>query len=124
MAVAAIGFKIIGVQAAILWAFLIGILAFIPFAGSAIVWIPIAIVNIITKAYPQAIGIIIIGLIIIAIETFLRPKIIGSRADIHPVLVLIGALGGVEILGIIGLVVGPIVLSSFFTILKDYNERR
>jgi len=123
MAVAAIGFKIIGVQAAILWAFLIGILAFIPFAGSAIVWIPIAIVNIITKAYPQAIGIIIIGLIISAIETFLRPKIIGSRADIHPVLVLIGALGGVEILGIIGLVVGPIVLSSFFTILKDYNER-
>ena len=120
--IAAIGFKILGIQSPILWAFIIALLAFIPFAGSTLVWVPMLIIEIILGKYPEAIGVLIIGIIVSSIETFLRPKIIGSKAAIHPTIVLIGALGGITVFGIIGIIIGPIILSAFTIILQDYQR--
>ena len=47
-----------------------------------------------------------------------KPKLIGKRADIHPAIVLIGIIGGINFLGIIGLILGPLILAVAFELVK------
>jgi len=70
----------------------------------------------------QGIGLMIYGALIIGtVDNFLKPKIIGDRAKIHPALVLLGVVGGIQVFGFIGLFLGPILFASFNTIIKIYN---
>src|SRR3989344_7853986 len=106
--IAGVGFKIVGLSSPLLWALVIAFLAFIPFMGPAIIWVPFSIVRFVQGNMIQAFGIAVIGIILSIIDTFLRPHIIGSRSKIHPIIILLGVLGGLKIFGIIGLIVGPI----------------
>ena len=58
------------------------------------------------------------------IDNLLKPKIIGDRAKIHPVLVLLGVLGGSHFFGFIGVIVGPLILALFVTFIRIYEEEK
>ena len=118
--IAGVGFKILGLSSPLLWALVIAFLAFIPFIGPTIVWVPFSIVKFVQGSITQAFGIAVIGIILSVIDTFLRPAIIGSRSKIHPVIILLGVLGGLKIFGIIGLIVGPIILDISALFFKIY----
>ena len=118
--IALITFKIIGTESAILLSLIIGFLAFIPFLGPIVIWLPYAIIEITRNNYRNVIILIILGGILFIIDTFLKIKIIGSHSKVHPIIILIGTIGGIQVMGFIGIVVGPVLLSGFITILKDY----
>ena len=63
-------------------------------------------------------GTFVIGLI----DNFLKPKIIGDRAKVHPVLVLLGVLGGLKFFGFIGILVGPVLLALLVSFVEVYEE--
>ena len=65
-------------------------------------------------------GIFIVGLV----DNILKPKIIGAKGKIHPVLVLLGVLGGLRTFGIIGAIIGPIILALLTTFIKIYEEEK
>src|SRR3989338_6276603 len=115
-----IAFKIIGTNAALLLAIIIGFLAFIPFLGPTVIWIPYAIIEILRNNTKSAIVLIILGIILLVIETFVKPHIIGDRSKLHPVIILVGTFGGIKLFGFIGLVIGPILLSSILVIIREY----
>ena len=50
-------------------------------------------------------------------------NIVSKRTDISAVVVLIGMIGGIFLLGVIGLVLGPLILMYFITFLKAYREK-
>lgn len=109
--VALIGFKIAGVDFYLLFPLLIAIFAFLPLLGPALVWVPLAGYYFITSNNYTALGVVITGLIIsIILDTFLAPKIIGDKAKVHPLLMLLGVIGGVPIFGIFGIIIGPLLL--------------
>lgn len=111
LVIASIGFTISGVKYALLYAFLIAIMAFIPGIGPGMVWIPLAAVQLISANYFTLFGVLITGLIIsIGIDTFVSAKIIGNRTKINPLVLLLGILGGVPVFGIFGFIIGPIIL--------------
>jgi predicted PurR-regulated permease PerM len=58
------------------------------------------------------------------IDNILKPKIIGSKGGLHPVLVLLGVVGGLNILGVIGVIVGPILLAMLVTFINIYEEEK
>ena len=118
--IALVAFKIIGASAALLLALRIGLLAFIPFIGPSIIWLPYAIIEISRNNSKNAIILIILGIILFLTETFAKAYIIGDRSKIHPVIILIGIFGGIKLLGFIGLIVGPLILSSIIIIIKEY----
>jgi predicted PurR-regulated permease PerM len=60
----------------------------------------------------------VIGLV----DNFLKPKIIGDRAKVHPVLVLLGVLGGLKFFGFIGIIVGPVLLALLVAFMKIFEE--
>lgn len=117
-----IGFKIVGVSTPILWGIIIGILAFIPILGPAIIWVPFAIIEFVNANPGKAVGILVIGIILSIIDNFLRPHIMGAKANIHPIIALIGVLGGLKLFGMGGIIIGPLLLSLLITIIEVYTK--
>ncbi len=117
-----IAFKIIGTHAALILALGIGFLAFIPFLGPSLIWVPYLILEILKGDHKNVIIIGILGITLFIIETFIRPKIIGDRVKLHPLLILIGTIGGIKLMGFIGLIIGPVVLSAIVIIIKEQYE--
>lgn len=128
-----LGFWILGVPDAFFWGFVMLILAIVPVVGPFLVWIPIGLVLLFVDApvngllsdNPRFAGLgvlLVVGPIVSTIDNVLRPKLVGSRADIHPFLVLIGALGGLFVLGFTGFVVGPLVLALFVATVRVYRR--
>ena len=118
--IAGIGFGLLGIKAYLLLTALIFILAFIPNLGPALVWIPLAIIYLLSENYPIAIGIIIIGVIMsLLIDTFLRTKILGETSNIHPLLMLVGILGGLSVFGIFGFIIGPLILLYTIKLIQE-----
>jgi predicted PurR-regulated permease PerM len=109
--VSLIGFSIINIPNSLLMATLIFFFAFIPGIGPAFVWVPVALYYFLTKAYTQSISVLILGLIIsIGIDYLVRTKILGDTSKIHPLVMLVGILGGISIFGIFGFIIGPLIL--------------
>ena len=120
-AVGALGLWIFGVPSPLLLGIVMTILAMIPFFGAWLVWLPIAILNIVRGDSFNGIGLLIYGLLIISvIDNIVRPKIIGSRAKIHPVIILLGVLGGLYLFGLVGLIIGPLILAILTVFFELY----
>ena len=125
-----IGFMIFGISSPILWGFVMALFALIPYFGTAIVWLPAALNMIIVGNLTannsmsiKGILLIVYGLVVISsIDNVIKPKIIGSKADIHPLLVLLGVFGGLNLFGIMGIVIGPIMLALLLVLINIYKE--
>ena len=127
-----IGFLILGGPSPILWGFVMILFALVPFVGTAVIWLPAAL-NLIFVGYLQndssstIRGIILIayGLFVISgIDNVLKPRLIGAKANVHPLLVLLGVLGGLELFGFIGLILGPVMLALLITFIDIYEEEK
>lgn len=131
------GFFIFGVKAPILWGIIMFFFSFIPFLGTGIVWFPASAYIIINSAINhdnlgifRGIGLIIYcTLFVSTIDNFIRPKLVSNRTKIHPVLVLFGVLGGLSVFNIAGVIIGPLLLGIFLTLLdmfekENYNRKR
>ncbi len=119
-----IGFWIFGVPNVIFWAVLMFILALLPIVGPPLVWVPAVMYLWIVEADKfSAIGLGIYSAILVStVDNIIRPKLIGSKAHVHPVVVLLGVLGGIAVFGFSGLILGPLVLSIFVTVLNVYRK--
>jgi predicted PurR-regulated permease PerM len=115
-----LGFTIVGASSPVLWGLVIALLAFIPFIGPIWVWAPATIIYLNDALYWKAGLLLGMGIILSSIDTFLRPVITGNRANINPVLILLGALGGLNLFGFSGLILGPLILSFFVIIFNIY----
>lgn len=117
--VAAVGFWLAGINFYLILATLIGLFAFIP-GGPAIVWVPTLIIKIVQHDYVSAGIILAFGLFIsIYLDTILRTKVAGKHSGIHPVVMLLGVMGGTPVLGLAGIIVGPLILSYTLEILEE-----
>ncbi|MDD5382401.1 MAG: AI-2E family transporter [Candidatus Margulisbacteria bacterium] len=122
-----IGFFVLGVPNPVLWGFLTAIISIIPMLGAALVWFPIAVYLFITGQmvgiYWKAFSLLIYGTLVIStIDNILKPKIIGDRAKIHPLIILFGILGGIQLIGIPGILIGPMILTLFDVVLEMFRE--
>ncbi len=117
--ITAVGFWLAGINFFIVLAALTAILAFIP-GGPGAVWIPVFILQIINQNYVSAVIVLITGLIIsIYVDTILRAKVAGKDARIHPLIALVGILGGTSVFGILGIIIGPLFLSYTIQIIEE-----
>jgi predicted PurR-regulated permease PerM len=123
--IASLGFYLLGVKFYLVLGLLVGLLAFIPLAGPVFIWFPALLFELAIGNYPAALGILLLGLILsFGIDFFLRVKILGSRTQIHPVIMLFGVLGGVQIFGLMGFIVGPLILSIAITIINSLPKNK
>lgn len=124
-ALGAITFAIVGLPASLLWGALMAIAALLPAIGPAIVWGPVAIYLFATGAIWQGAVVIASGVMVIGLaDNVLRPMLVGRDTGIPDWLVLVTTLGGIELLGLSGIVVGPVVGALFLTGWQILTEQR
>jgi len=114
---------IFGISTWLFWGFVIVIFSIIPMLGPSLIMVPAALIKMLTGHVWQGIGILLITyIVLINVDNVIRPRIVGSRAKMHDLLVFFSTLGGLSVFGIMGFIVGPIIAALFLTILKIYNE--
>ncbi len=131
-ALGAFGFWLFGIETFYIWGMVMAIFALVPFVGTAIIWIPAALYLIAkgssegnTMLIWHGVGLLIYGTFIISsADNILKPKLIGDRAGLHPVLVLLGVLGGLSLFGFAGFIIGPLVLSALKSFIDIYQKER
>jgi predicted PurR-regulated permease PerM len=121
---AGVGFGIVGVPNAITFALLTAFASFIPLVGTAMIWGPVAIYLVATDRVLAGVFILIWGLIVVMAlaDYVIRPRLVGKKGGGHPLLMLIALLGGIEVFGLAGLFVGPILMSLFLATLRIYER--
>jgi predicted PurR-regulated permease PerM len=117
-----VAFLLLGIQGAILWGALAALLSFIPLVGATVVWIPAVIIQLLQQDYFAAVGILIAGILVSTMDNFVRPFIQKKLGSLHPMISLLGIIIGINLFGLIGLVVGPLLLSYFLLVVRMFHE--
>jgi predicted PurR-regulated permease PerM len=118
-----IGLLVFGVPNALFWGVIMIITAFLPILGTPLIWVPAGVGLIIDGAVTRGVLLLIFGAtIVMNIDNFLKPKLVSDRTNVHPVLILIGVLGGLKVFGFIGMLVGPLILALLVALIKFYEE--
>ncbi len=114
----------LGIPLPLFFGFLTMVASFIPFLGAASIWFPWAVWFVVTGATVKGIILLVAGALGISlVDNFLKPILIGTRTKIPTLLLFLGILGGLEVYGITGIFVAPILLSLMFTLVKLYREQ-
>ncbi|MFD2518099.1 AI-2E family transporter [Salinimicrobium flavum] len=121
--VALIGYLVAGVPDPMFWFVITAIGAMVPFIGTALGVVPVAILLYSQGMDWQAIFVLIYGFVVVGItDNILRLYILNRLASVHPLITLFGVIVGVPLFGFIGLIFGPLLISLFLLILKIYKH--
>jgi predicted PurR-regulated permease PerM len=122
--VGAVGYAISGLPHAVTWGLCTAVASFFPVAGTALVWIPVTLYFMAKGQIAFAILQGVWGLLLVVGvgEYVLRPRLVGRRGKGQPLLMLVAALGGIQMFGLGGIVVGPVLMSLFLAILTIYER--
>jgi predicted PurR-regulated permease PerM len=113
-----LAFWALGLPSALLWGVVMIFLSMIPMAGAFIVWVPAAIYLGLTGHWVSALILTVWGALVIgSIDNFLRPKLVGERTRLHELLVFFSVLGGLQVFGVLGLVLGPVIVAITIALL-------
>lgn len=115
-----IGFNI---QYPLLVALAIGFVDALPILGSGTVMVPWAIISAINGDINLGIAIIILLIIMSVVRQILEPKLVSKNIGVHPIFTLLAMYTGFKVIGILGLLIGPIVLIIFKNIFANLIDR-
>jgi predicted PurR-regulated permease PerM len=105
------------------WGVVAFFMAFLPVLGTPLVWGPAALYQFAQGHNGQALGILLVGfIVIINVDNVLRIMLAKRMGDIHPLVTLVGLVLGVQIFGLIGLVVGPLLVSYFLVLMEVFRR--
>lgn len=99
------------------------VLAPIPFGGTGLVWGPVALYLLWMGTTGKAFAMLVWGIGVVSmVDQFLRPWLIGQDVQIPVLLLVLGVLGGLALYGILGIFIGPIMVSLLMTAVQIYRE--
>jgi predicted PurR-regulated permease PerM len=117
-------FWVLGVPSAALWGIVAAIAGVVPLIGAAAVWAPGAAYLALTGHWPQAIVLAVWGgAVVSSVDNFLRPLLVGDRAGLNQLTIFFALLGGVQVFGLLGILLGPVLFAVVIAIADVLNER-
>lgn len=123
-AVATCGFLLFGVPQPFLWGAFTVLAALVPTFGTSLSLIPAILYLFLTGHTGAAIGMLVWGALAVGlVDNFIGPRLVGSRTNLHPLLVLFAVLGGIQFFGFLGFLLGPILIAIFMTLISMYQEQ-
>ena len=119
-----IGLLVFGVPQALLLTVFAVFASIIPLVGPWLIWIPAAIYLLVSGNIVSAIIFAIYSIAIVStIDNILRPYIVSRKTGISSVIVLVGMIGGLFVFGILGIILGPLILSYLILFLEAYKNK-
>jgi predicted PurR-regulated permease PerM len=118
-----VGFAIVGLPDPLFWGTITAFASILPVLGSALVWLPAAIVLIAQGRYGASLTMLIIGGGIASnVDNLIRPLVYRRVSNVHPMITLVGAFAGVRYFGLVGLLLGPLAIAYLFELLQFYRK--
>lgn len=115
-------FWILGIPSPVFWGTVMGFLSLIPVLGAFMVFIPAAAILALSGFYIKAIILLAFGFGVVSqIDNFLKPMFISGRTQLHPLLLFFSILGGLQVFGFLGIVLGPVVAALFIGVFELYR---
>lgn len=116
-------FWVLGLPAPVFWGLIMALLAVVPVLGAFVVWIPAALLLAADGQWASAIVLALWGGVVIAgIDNVLYPIFVGTQLRLHPLVVFIGAVGGIVAFGAPGVVLGPLVIVATQCLLESLSR--
>ncbi len=120
---AGIGYFFAGVHNVFFLTVLTCFLAMVPFVGAAAVWVFVCLYLFYVGATTAAIALAIYCVIVVSmIDNLIKPMILHGQANLHPLLALLSVIGGIQALGPIGILVGPMLVAFLQALLNMLNK--
>lgn len=123
-AIGGLAFFVVGLPWPIIWGMVMGMLAFLPLVGAAIIWIPAVLYLLFQGFYGKMAILCVAGAIIGFIDYAVRNIIVGKHSKLHPILVLFSVMGGIALFGLVGIVAGPLVVAMGLTMIEIYRSEQ
>jgi len=121
--VMSIVYTVFRIKAALLFGVITALSTFVPVAGPALALLPIAAIKAFSSGIVPAVILLGVGIAVVTVtDSVLRPLLLKDRLEMHPLLILFSILGGIEVFGFNGVVLGPLILILFFTSVGLYHE--
>lgn len=116
---AGIGYFFVGMDFLILLIMLTTIFAMVPFVGPAVVWVPVCLyVGVYEERMMAAVLLAVWGILVVGtVDNLVKAVVLHGQSQLHPFLALLSVLGGVQTLGPVGIVVGPMAVALLQTLL-------
>jgi predicted PurR-regulated permease PerM len=116
-------FSLLGIQGALLWGVVMGAFSLIPAVGTGIVWVPVALYLLASGAYVEGAILAFCGMFVIGmVDNILRPILVGRDTRMPDYLVLFSTLGGLQVFGISGFIIGPVIAALFIGTWNIFTE--
>src|SRR5207249_4664312 len=117
---------VLSLPSPIMWGVLTAVASLVPVIGSAMIWVPASLVLLAGGHWGKALLLLGWGAAVVGqVDTLVRPYVIGKQVKVHTLLLFFALLGGVKAFGIMGLFIGPVVLSvtmAVFAILEEVTS--
>ena len=116
-------FMLLGISSPILWGGVMAILAFLPIFGIGLVLVPTAIVLFLKGSVGMGIFMLIFYVTLsFSVEYILKPWMVGERVKMHTLLVFLSILGGLGVYGVLGIIYGPLIVTTFLSLAEIYRK--
>lgn len=120
---AGLAFWAADIPSAAFWGTIMVVLSIIPSVGTAVIWVPAAIILGLSGAMVKAVLLAIFcALVVGSLDNLLRPILVGKDTQMHELMIFFGTLGGIFMFGIVGVIIGPIIAALFVTIWEIYGQ--
>jgi len=120
-----IAFIIVGLPSPLVFGVIAVLASLLPVGGTALVWIPAAIVLAAQGRWGMMVFMVIWGTLLVSlVDNVVRPMLVSGRANVGTLTVFIGVLGGLAAFGAIGLFLGPVVLALIIALIRFMLEVR
>ncbi|MGE0594060.1 MAG: AI-2E family transporter [Vicinamibacterales bacterium] len=122
-ALGGLAFLVLGLPSPFLWGVVMIVASVVPLVGSSIVWGPAAVYLAVSGSWWQAIALVVWGAVLIGLaDNVLRPILVGNRTRMSELVVLFGVLGGLQVFGVLGLVLGPVIFAVTLALARAMRE--
>ena len=120
-----LAFTLGGISSPIFWAVLIAFFSLVPVVGSALIWVPGALYLAFSGHWGKAIVVAAIcGGVAGLADNIVRPLLLRNRTHLNELLLFLSVLGGLQVFGLLGLVIGPTVVAAAMGVFRVYAEHR
>ncbi len=122
--VAALGYYLCDIKNPLMFGIITGLCSIIPFVGTMLVWIPLALSQFLEGNTASALMLLSYGAIIISqCDNVLRFILQKKMADIHPLITIFGVIAGIPIFGFMGVIFGPLLISLFLMFIDIFARQ-
>jgi len=118
-------FWFLGVGGALLWGIAMAFFSLLPAIGTGLIWAPVAIYLLISGDIWQGVVLILCGIFVIGmVDNVVRPVLVGRDTQMPDYMVFLSTLGGIELFGFNGFVIGPVIAALFMAVWDIFAKAR